>query len=74
MQRPGTDQEARIDELEARLAQQDHSISELSDEVYRQQQQIAQLEINVRQLAERLKAVAAPEHPSNPTDEIPPHY
>jgi uncharacterized coiled-coil protein SlyX len=42
MKRPDTSTapsgEARIDELEARLAQQDQSLLELSDELYRQQQ------------------------------------
>jgi SlyX protein len=64
----------RIDDLEARLAQQDQSILELSDEMYRQQQQIAHLELELRHQAERLKAVAIPEPASEPQDETPPHY
>ena len=67
-------QEARIDELESRLAQQDHALLEISDEVYQQQQQIAQLEIQVRHLVERLKSIAPAESASNPADERPPHY
>ena len=64
----------RIDELEVRLAQQDHSIEALSDEVYRQQQQIAQLEVRVRRLIERLELVAPVESSEDPADEVPPHY
>jgi uncharacterized coiled-coil protein SlyX len=75
MQRTGNDPGARIDELEARLAQQDQSILELSDEIYRQQQRIAQLELSVRHLANRLtEAAIAPGEPANgPADEVPPH-
>ena len=43
--------DARIDELEVRLAHQDQTVHELGNEVYRQQRQIAQLEAIVRQLA-----------------------
>jgi SlyX protein len=78
MKRPDTSNATgiaeRIDELETRLAQQDQSILELSDEMYRQQQQIAQLELELRHLAERLKAIAIPEPASEPQDETPPHY
>jgi len=75
MERAGSNTETRIDELEARLAQQDHSIIELSDEVYQQQKQIARLEIKVRQLAERLQRIEPRESlGDDPTDETPPHY
>jgi uncharacterized coiled-coil protein SlyX len=74
MNRLSTDNEARIDELESRLAQQDQSILELSDELYRQQQQIAQLEMQVRQLSARLTEATPPEPSGNPADEVPPHY
>ena len=78
MKRPDTStapsSEARMDELEARVAQQDQSLLELSDELYRQQQQIAKLELELRHLALRLKAIAIPEPASEPQDETPPHY
>jgi len=74
MEQPGIDKETRINELETRLAQQDHSILELSDEVYQQQQQITRLELKVRHLAERLQQVAPPESAGDSADEIPPHY
>lgn len=72
MEPSGTRSERRIDELEARLAEQDHSILELSDEVYRQQRQIAKLETEVQRLTERLKT--QPQGAASNVTEIPPHY
>jgi len=66
--------DARIDELEVRLAHQDLSMSELSNEVYRQQQQIAQLEAAVRQLAARLESSEEARPAGYPEKEVPPHY
>ena len=74
MKPPDIDSEARIDELEVRLAQQDHSILELSDEVYQQQKLVARLEIEVRHLTERLQRIEPRESLKNSTDETPPHY
>ena len=65
---------ARIDELETRLAQQDQALLELSDELYRQQRQIARLETELRQLVDRMTTAAAAEPAASPADEIPPHY
>ena len=72
MESSGTRCEQRIDELEARLAEQDRSILELSDEVYRQQKQIAKLEAEVQRLAERLRT--QPQAAASNAPEIPPHY
>ncbi|HET7131412.1 MAG TPA: SlyX family protein [Gammaproteobacteria bacterium] len=68
------DTEARINELEARVALQDQSLVELGDEVYRQQRRIAEIEERLRVLAQRLEALIAPAAPSDPADEVPPHY
>jgi len=72
--KPGISSDARIEELEARLAQQDHSILELSEEVYQQQRQIAELELKVRHLSNRLREIALPQSATDPADEVPPHY
>ncbi len=72
MEPSGARSERRIDELEARLAEQDHSLLELSDEVYRQQRQIAKLESEVQRLVERLKT--PPQGAASSAPEIPPHY
>ena len=66
--------QARIDELEARLALQDQSILELSDEIYRQQRRVSELEDRLRALAQRLEGLAAPAETRDPADEVPPHY
>ena len=68
------DTQARIDELEARLALQDQSVLELSDEVYRQQRRVSELEDRLRTLEQRLEAAAAPVEPRSAADEVPPHY
>jgi SlyX protein len=65
---------SRIDELETRLAQQDQTLLELSDELYRQQRQIARLEAELRQLVDRMKTISTPEPASSPADDVPPHY
>jgi SlyX protein len=74
MEQPARSTQTRIDELEARLAQQDQAILELSDEIYRQQREIAQLEAKVRDLSERLGTIAAREPDADPANEVPPHY
>ena len=65
---------ARIDELETRLAQQDQAITEMSDEVYRQQRQISKLETEISRLIDRIQGLAASEPAPGPADEVPPHY
>ena len=65
---------ARIDELESRLAQQDQALLELGDELYRQQRQIARLETELQQLADRMRSASSAEGSAGPTDEVPPHY
>jgi SlyX protein len=65
----------RLDELEARLAQQDQSILDLSDEIYRQQRTITELELQLRHVGERLRTMTVAEHQAgDPADEVPPHY
>ena len=66
--------EARIEELEMRLAHQDQALEELGNEVYRQQEQITKLETAVRQLATRLAESEASQPSGNASEEIPPHY
>jgi len=64
----------RIDELEARLAHQDQAILEMSDEIYEQQKQIARLELQCRNLVERIESLAGGDGPTDGGDEKPPHY
>jgi SlyX protein len=64
----------RIDELETRLALQDQALLELSDEVYRQQRRIAELERQLKWLTDRMTALAERAPAPGETDERPPHY
>ena len=68
------DTEQRLMDLETRIAHQDQSIHELSEEIFQQQKQIALLEDRCRRLLERLESIAAAETAGGPGDEIPPHY
>ena len=65
--------EARINELEVKLAFAEDLLEGLNRTVYRQQQQIDQLQLAVRELREQL-AASAPAEGRSLRDEIPPHY
>jgi len=65
---------ARIEELESRLAHQDHALLELSNELYRQQRQVADLERLVRELRDRIEPLERAQSAGSGQAEIPPHY
>ena len=67
-----TSQEQLV-ELETRLAFQEDSIQQLSDQVYQQQQQIDRLEKLVKQLLDQTREIMAAS-PGETVDERPPHY
>ena len=73
MANTGNDGDARFGDLEARIAEQEKAIAELSGELYRQQRHVAQLDTQVRHLVERIRALTAEPAPSA-QDETPPHY
>lgn len=67
--------EARLIELETRLAYQDETLRVLNEVVVRQQLQIDRLEATCRQLLERLKRLPQAEGRANSAaEEVPPHY
>lgn len=67
--------DARLIELETRLAYQDDTLRVLNDVIVRQQKQIERLETLYRQLSDRLERVAQPDGRVNtPAEEVPPHY
>lgn len=66
--------EERITELELRFMQQENTIQELSDTVYRQEQAIVRLERDLGILAQQLRTVAATSSGEADVDERPPHY
>ncbi len=66
--------EERINELELRFMQQENTIQELSDTVYRQEQAIVRLERDLGILAQQLRTVASVSTGEVDVDERPPHY
>lgn len=65
--------DARITELEIRLALQDDLLDELNLVVSRQQQQMEVLARELRRLQEQIRGLE-PAKPASAQDEIPPHY
>jgi SlyX protein len=64
---------SRLDELEVKLSFAEDLLETLNTTVFRQQQQIEQLQRQVKALREQL-AAQAPAEPRSLRDEIPPHY
>ena len=65
--------EERLVDLEVKAAYADDQLEQLSDQIYRQQQQIDLLLHELRLLRERLPE-AGGTAPRNLRDDIPPHY
>ena len=65
--------EDRLVDLEVKAAYADDLLDQLSDQIYRQQQQIDLLLHELRLMRERLPE-AGSSAPRNLRDEIPPHY
>ena len=72
MQTP-QDLEARLSELEIRISFTDDLVDGLNRTVFRQQEQIDLLMRDVSQLRRQVPPAGAG-GPSNPGDELPPHY
>ena len=66
--------EARIAEIEAKLALSEDALDALNTVVYRQQQHIDRLERELRALRDQVEATAVAAEPRTPSDEVPPHY
>ena len=64
----------RLTDIEIKLAHAEQSLSELSDVMFRQQQQIDRLERLLATLNERLQANESGGGMGGPADERPPHY
>ena len=65
--------ESRLAELETKISFSEELLEELNRTVYRQQQQIDQLQQELRALREQVQG-ALPSEPRNLRDETPPHY
>lgn len=66
--------DSRLIDLEVKAAYAEDQIDQLSDQIYRQQQQIDALLHELRLMRERLPEPGAVGSPRNLRDEIPPHY
>jgi SlyX protein len=66
--------EERITELELRFMQQERSIQELNETVFRQEQVISRLERQVRLMVDQLRSFAPSSIFDQEGDERPPHY
>lgn len=64
--------EPRINELEARFTQQEHTVAELSEVIWKQQQQLDRLTKIVHELQQKL--AGDPGLVDANQDEKPPHY
>ena len=66
-----SDESARLDALEMRIAHQDNTIAELSDVIAEQWRTIDALRRHVKELREEFRNVVPPRSPPEPA---PPHY
>ncbi len=66
--------EDRLVDLEVKASYADDLLDQLSDQIYRQQQQIDLLLHELRLLRERLPEAGTAAASRNLRDEIPPHY
>ena len=76
MNRPRQDIDARLDELESRLAFQDDLIESLNEVIARQDRDLSRMAQQLKDLSTKISDLsesgAAPSHPAD--HEIPPHY
>jgi SlyX protein len=64
----------RLDKIEIRISYLEQANSQLSDTVYRQQQEIDALRVRIAALVGRVDTVQAQATAYTPEDEKPPHY
>lgn len=65
--------EKRLTEIEIKLGFAEDLLEELNRTVFRQQQQMEQLQQEIRALRRQLE-VSMPAEPRSLADEVPPHY
>ena len=66
--------ESRLAEIEIKLSFTEDLLEELNRTVFRQQQQIEQLQQELRALRQQLQTDDASAAPRDPGNEVPPHY
>jgi uncharacterized coiled-coil protein SlyX len=63
-----------LEQIQTKIAFLERANTDLSDVVYRQQQEIRALNARIEEIAERLDTGQAEERQRPPEDERPPHY
>ena len=66
--------ENRINDLETKIAYQEHTIQELNDVIYQQQLRIDKVEIMCKHLMDRIQTMSESSGGEQPGNERPPHY
>ena len=66
--------EKRLIDLEAKIAHQDQSIHELSEEIYQQHKRLERLGATCEYLLEKIRFLPDPSGAQERDDEPPPHY
>jgi SlyX protein len=64
----------RLTDIEVKIAHMEHSLGELSDVLYRQQQLLDRLEKGLEKLAENLALAGDSPAQTDVADDKPPHY
>lgn len=64
----------RLIDIEMKIAHQEHTVAELNDALTSQQAQIARLELQVRTLTDRVRAISEGAPGGREDDAPPPHY
>lgn len=63
-----------LEQIQTKLAFLERANTELSDVVFRQQQEIRALGTRIQAVIERFETARSDEHMRSPDDERPPHY
>jgi uncharacterized coiled-coil protein SlyX len=63
-----------LEEIQSKIAYLERAATELSDVVFRQQQEIQSLGAQLRAVKDRIAGTQAEEIPLSPDQEKPPHY
>ncbi len=70
----GAMEDNRLNDIEAKLAHQELAVSDLNDVIYRQQQQLDQLEKRCQQLLRRVQQLEQYRDSEGAEEDLPPHY
>jgi SlyX protein len=66
--------DAALEQIQTKIAFLERANADLSDVVFRQQQEIRVLGARIKEVSERLETTQPEERPRVPEDERPPHY